>query len=216
MLSRKEKDVKKYLLNDNIEFSNEDKENVLNKIKSKINLEVEEKPSFRQKFNHKVVYALVCSLIICVVGFLGIKNILIGNLIDPNYIGKDVESLNLDEGDYCLAYNVDFEYEQYVNLSNKYDLKFEYKKSKNAYLITKGKSILFIYGEYKNGESCMIQLVNSSTEIIDIYNSTYNKSFNKENLNNDKSGLLFLITDNGIEFYTRENNKKLSIFVEFA
>ena len=104
MLNKKEKNVKNYLLDENIEFSNEDKDIVLNKIKSKINLEVEEKPSFKQKFNLKVVYALVCSLVVCVVGFIGIR-VFNDHFVDPNYVGKDVESLNLDEGDYCLAYS---------------------------------------------------------------------------------------------------------------
>ena len=113
MLNKKEKNVKNYLLDEYIEFSNEDKDIVLNKIKSKINLEVEEKPSFKQKFNLKVVYALVCSLVVCVLGYFGIKSISGGYLNNPNYRGKNVESLNLGEGDYCLAYNSEVKYEQF-------------------------------------------------------------------------------------------------------
>jgi hypothetical protein len=53
-------------------------------------------------------------------------------------------------------------------------------------------------------------------EVYKMYNLKYNTSFNETNLNDDNSGFLFLIKENGIEFYTRKNNEKLSIFVEFA
>ena len=215
MLNKKEKEVKKYLLDESIDFSNEDKEDILNKIKSKIDLEVEEKPSFRQRFNLKVVYAMVCSLVICVLGYFGIKALAGGYLVGPNYKGKDVESLNLNDGDYCLAYNAELKLEQYNYLKNEYDLNFIYEKRMNAYLISKDESLIFVFGGYED-KCCNISLKKSPSEIINIYNSTYNASFNKTNLNNNNSGFLFLIWENGIEFYTKENNKKLAIFIEFA
>ena len=216
MLNKKEKNVKNYLLDKNIEFSNEDKDIVLNKIKSKINLEVEEKPSFKQKFNLKVVYALVCSLVICVVGFIGIIHLGESRFIDPNYIGKDVESLNLDEGDYCLAYSADFEYEQYNNLISNYKINFEYRKKEKAYIVYIDNNLLFVFGEYKNNEICRINLGQSALDIVNVYNNTYNTSFNEVNLNDNNSGLLFAIEENGIEFYTVKNDLNYSIFVEFA
>ena len=215
MLNKKEKNVKNYLLDENIEFSNEDKDIVLNKIKSKINLEVEEKPSFKQKFNLKVVYALVCSLVICVVGFIGVR-VLNNNFINPNYRGKDVESLNLNDEDFCLAYNLEVKYEQFDYLKQKYAFKFDYKSRTNAYILSLDRRLLFVFGEYKNSENCEIYLCKSSLEIIEIYNNTYNTTFDEENLNDNNSGLLFGIVESGVEFYTIKNGINYSIFVEFA
>lgn len=216
MLNKKEKNVKNYLLDENNEFSNEDKDIVLNKIKSKINLEVEEKPSFKQKFNLKVVYALVCSLVICVLGYFGIKSISGGHLNDPNYRGKNVKSLNLGEGDYCLAYSADFEYEQYNNLISNYKINFGYRKKEKAYIVSIDNNLLFVFGEYKNNENCKIDLSKSAFEIVQIYNNTYNTSFDEINLNDNNSGLLFGVLEDGIEFYTIKNGLNYSIFVEFA
>lgn len=216
MLNKKEKNVKNYLLDENIEFSNEDKDIVLNKIKSKINLEVEEKPSFKQKFNLKVVYALVCSLVICVVGFIGIIHLGENRFIDPDYFGKDVESLNLDEGDYCLAYNINLSDEEILYLKNKYGFDLNDKKTQNSYIINNNGNLELLIKTNDGDLILEIYLTLSHNEIYILYNSTYNTSFNESNLNDRNSGLLFGILENGIEFYTRENNKKLSIFVEFA
>ena len=216
MLNKKEKNVKNYLLDKNIEFSNEDKDIVLNKIKSKINLEVEEKPSFKQKFNLKVVYALVCSLVICVVGFIGIIHLGESRFIDPNYRGKNVESLNLDEGDYCLAYNTNLSDEEIIYLKNKYGFDLNDKKTQNSYIINNNGNLELLIKTNDDDLILEIYLNFSHNEIYNLYNSTFNTSFNESNLNDRNSGLLFGILENGIEFYTRENNKKLSIFVEFA
>ena len=213
MLNRKEKDVKKHLIEDNFEFSNQDKEDILNTIKSKINLEVEEKPSFKERFNLKVVYALVCSLVICIVGYLGIKMIN-NNYINPEYKGKDVESLNLKEGEYCLAYIKYFDYNQYENLISNKNIDFVFRKDLNGYIISKEEKLTLIIGNYYFSMDLFLEL--SAFDIIDKYNLEYKTSFNEVNLNDNNSGLLFLIKENGIEFYTRKNNEKLSIFVEFA
>lgn len=215
MLNKKEKEVKKYLLDENIDFSNEDKEDILNKIKSKIDLEVEEKPSFRKRINLKVVYAMVCSLVICVLGYFGIKALAGGYLVGPYYKGKDVESLNLNDGDYCLAYNVELNYKQYKYLNNKYTLTFDFEKRMNAYLISKDESLIFVFGGNKS-KCCNIYLKNPPSEIINIYNSTYSTSFNETRLNDNNSGFLFLIKENGIEFYTIKKGLNYPIFIEFA
>ena len=215
MLNKKEKNVKNYLLDENIQFSTEDKDIVLNKIKSKINLEVE-KPSFKQKFNLKIVYALVCSLVICVLGYFGIKAISGGYLNDPNYKGKNVESLNLGEGDYCLAYNTNLSDEEILYLKNKYGFDLNNEKMQNSYIINSKGNLKLLIKANDDVLIFEIYLTLSSNEIYILYNSTYNTSFNEVNLNDNNSGLLFMIIENGIEFYTRENNKKLSIFVEFA
>lgn len=215
MLNKKEKNVKNYFLDENIEFSNEDKDIVLNKIKSKINLEVEEKPSFKQKFNLKVVYALVCSLVICVVGFIGIR-FFNNNFIDPNYRGKNVESLNLDEGDYCLAYNTSLSGEEILCLKNKYGFDLNDKKTQNSYIINNNGNLELLIKTNDGDLILEIYLTLSHNEIYILYNSTYNTSFNESNLNDRNSGLLFGVLENGIEFYTIKNGLSYSIFVEFA
>ena len=216
MLNKKEKNVKNYLLDENIQFSNEDKDIVLNKIKSKINLEVEDKPSFKQKLNLKVVYALVCSLVICVVGFIGIIHLGESRFIDPDYVGKDVESLNLNEGDYCLAYRLDINQTEIEHINIHYKFDIISGKRNNLYLISVNENYKIIIFSNNSHQEYLINLSKTPKEVYELYNETYGTSFNKTNLNDNSSGLLFGIADNGIEFYTRENNKKLSIFVEFA
>ena len=72
MFNKKEKQIKKVLLSDDVDFTLEDKEDILINIKSKLNLESQkEKSSLRRSFNLKVVYGLVCSLVICVIGYVG-------------------------------------------------------------------------------------------------------------------------------------------------
>ena len=216
MLNKKEKNVKNYLLDENNEFSNEDKDIVLNKIKSQINLEVEEKPSFKQKFNLKVVYALVCSLVICVVGFIGIIHLGESRFIDPNYMGKDVESLNLDKGDYCLAYSKDIYYSNVQYLENVIEEKISYEKINSSYIVSRNNEYSFVicfkdkYNEYS------FNLAKTPKELYELYNLTYNTTFDEITLNNNKKGLLFLIKENGIKFYTIKNGLIYSIFVEFA
>ena len=216
MLNKKEKNVKNYLLDENIEFSNEDKDIVLNKIKSKINLEVEEKPSFKQKFNLKVVYALVCSLVICVLGYFGIKSIFGGYLNDPNYRGKDVESLNLDEGDYCLAYRLDISQSEIEHLNKFYNLAIVCGKRNYLYLVAVNENYKIIIITNNSNKEYSISLSKTPKEVYELYNETYGTSFNETNLNNNNSGLLFIVNYNGIEFYTIKNGLNYSIFIEFA
>lgn len=214
MLNRKEKDVKKHLIEDNFEFSNQDKEDILNSIKSKINLEVEEKPSFKERFNLKVVYALVCSLVICILGFVGYKHIIENRFIDPNYRGKDVESLNLEEGEYCLAYTRYLDKIQFFHLKNEYEIMEDYSNSSQAYIISNDNQISLFISKYNLIINLCLEF--SSLKIIEKYNLEYNTTFNETNLNNDNSGLLFGVKENGIEFYTIKNGINYSIFVEFA
>jgi hypothetical protein len=216
MLNRKEKDVRKHLIEDNFEFSNQDKEDILNSIKSKINLEVEEKPSFKERFNLKVVYALVCSLVICIVGYFGVEYIFNDKLIDPNYVGKDVESLNLEEGEYCLAFAKDLSESKIEILNNKFLLNISLNKINQSYLLSKNNNYKYAINYNNNYYEYEIYLKLAPIEVYKMYNLKYNTAFNETNLNNDNSGLLFGVKENGIDFYTMKNNEKLTLFVELA
>lgn len=212
----KEKIVKRKLFKNEVKLTKQDKDDILNKIIDKTDLEVSEKVSFRKKVNLKVVYALACSLVICVLGYVGYLFANNNMFVDPNYRGKQVELLDLDEDDICLAYRININEESIENLVNKYDINIRYKKNNKSYIIDDGEKIYFvIFFENNIHHKYQISLSMTSELIIQIYNFTYNKSFNKENLNSNKSGLLFEIVENGIEFYTRDNNKKYPIFVEF-
>ena len=101
-------------------------------------------------------------------------------------------------------------------LKNKYGFDLNNEKMQNSYIINSKGNLKLLIKANDDVLIFEIYLTLSSNEIYILYNSTYNTSFNEVNLNDNNSGLLFMIIENGIEFYTRENNKKLSIFVEFA
>jgi hypothetical protein len=82
--------------------------------------------------------------------------------------------------------------------------------------LSQNKKTILVIGNFLEDNFIELMLKISSEEIINLYNTQYGESFNEINLNDNNSGLLFLIKENGIEFYTRKNNEKLSIFVEFA
>ena len=215
MFKKKEKQIKKVLLNDDVDFTLEDKEDILINIKSKLNLEPqEEKPSLRRSFNLKVVYGLVCSLVICVIGYVGYLLFNQNGFIDPDYRGKDVESLNLAEGDYCLAYCNELTKNHINYLNERFQLQIDYEKNIKSYIVVKDSNIILII-DGSTLKEYLIEFSISSDLIIEKHKSTYDSILNKNILNNNRKGLLFLVYEKGVEFYTKKNNKKLSIFVEF-
>ena len=145
MFKKKEKQIKKVLLYDDVDFTLEDKEDILINIKSKLNLESqEEKSSLRRSFNLKVVYGLVCSLVICVIGYVGYLLLDHNRYVDPDYRGKDIESLNLIEGDYCLAYKKEFNAVEENYLEEVFNFDVIYSKQSNFYIITNTEKMLFV------------------------------------------------------------------------
>ncbi len=210
----KEKIVKRKLFKNEVKLTKQDKDDILNKIIDKTDLEVSEKVSFRKKVNLKVVYALACSLVICVLGYVGY---LFANdylFVDPNYRGKQIELLNLDEDDICIGFSNKFTSLEKDHIDNKYNLSVFYSKDCNKYLVFKDCCYLYLANgkeiyEYK------INIKSNPEEIINMYNDKFQSNINYEDLNSNKTGLLFSIKENGIEFYTRDNNKKYPIFVEF-
>ena len=182
MFNKKEKEVKKYLLNDEVEFTRNDKEDILNNIKSKLNLESqEEKPSLKQSFNLKVVYALVCSVVICVLGFVGYDLISKYTYIDPDYRGKNVESLNLAEGDYCLAFSNEFTKIQADYIYNKYCYSIEYKINMRNYIVIKND---IYYLVVDNGQINEYQLI-IKENVLFKYKEKFDISFSINELNDD-------------------------------
>lgn len=218
MFNKKEKYIKKKLLNEeNIEFSKKDKDEIFDKIQNELNLDlVSKKKNIRKSLNLKIIYATVCSLVICVLGYVGYELFGKKDFDTPNYKGKDVESLNLDEGDYCLGFSSDLSEEEIYILCFKYNYKFDLTNSNIiiAYIIVYNFFPSIIINNDLNNP-IYINLLMKCDSIVDLYNSTYQTEFDVESLNGDNSGLLFKIYDNEIEFYTIKNKKRLSLFVEY-
>ncbi|MBQ9730832.1 MAG: hypothetical protein IJV94_01740 [Bacilli bacterium] len=213
----KEKIVENKLFKDkNSRLTNKDKDDILDKIIDKTELEVAKKPSFRKRANLKIIYALACSLVICVLGFVGYRLSLGGQLVDPNYRGKNVELLELGENDVCVAYSREISIDEVNYINNRFNFSIVYSNKKNKYITVKNEEYYLIVTENDICNSYKINLNISFNELLNLYNDKYSTSFSVENLNSNKSGLLFLILEDGIEFYTRKNNTKYPIFVEFA
>ena len=212
----KEKIVENKIFKDkNSKLTKQDKDDIFNKIIDKTNLQVEEKPSLRRKVNLKVVYALACSVVICVLGFIGFHFLSQEHFVDPNYRGKQVELLGLDEDDVCLGYSNKVTINDIKYLNNSFNLSITYSNDDDKYLISKDGEYYIAINSKNKFSYYNIELMSSSDEIISLYNETYNESFTYEILNDNKKGLLFGIKEKGIELYTEKNNVKNSIFVEF-
>ena len=162
-----------------------------------------------------MVYALACSVVICVLGFVGIKLATDGQLVDPNYRGKQVELLGLDEDDVCLGYYSEISSKEIEYINKEFDLSIVYENNYSKYIVYLDENYFLCLEKDNKIDFYKIQINITSKEIINKFNIMYNTNINEVVLNDNKSGFLFLIKEEGIEFYTEKNNVKNSIFVEF-
>lgn len=206
----RKKDLKK------VKLSDEANSRILGRFKSELNIDVdkiykdlerqnllqEERP---KKSKKPLVLAISCTLVVAVAG------IIIGNELGYHKLirNKNVDALNLDGDDYCLAF-----YYGNGNFSILGAYSDKTLPSDNIYrehYLVNDDDVDKLITIDANGvkEEYIINLPKSFDEILINYNDTYNNILDLNRLNDDDYGLLFKVLENELFFYIFNRKDKV-------